>query len=135
MEAFVLGIDIGGTSAKFGLVNKEGDVFHEGSVPTVGTTSVHDFLKPMHERISSVLESQSDYKVLGAGVGAPNGNYLTGNIEKAHNLNWGELVLFSKEFAEYFDFPIVLTNDANAAAIGEKVFGGGKNMDNFVVLS
>ncbi|MFY0651889.1 MAG: ROK family protein [Cyclobacteriaceae bacterium] len=135
MKEFVLGIDIGGTSAKYGLVDRDGEVSHEGSVPTAGTTSVHEFLKPVHEQISEVLKQNSDYKIIGSGIGAPNGNYYRGTIEHAPNLNWGEIVDITGEFKQYFDFPMVLTNDANAAAIGEKVFGGAKDMNDFVIFT
>jgi len=135
MKEFVLGIDIGGTSAKFGLVNRNGEVFNEGSVPTVDTTSVDEVLKPIHEMVTSIMEKNPEYKLIGAGVGAPNSNYYKGTIEFAPNLNWGEMVDFKSEFKKYFDFPMVLTNDANAAAIGEKVFGGGKDMNDFVVFT
>ncbi len=135
MSEFVLGIDIGGTSAKYGLVSRQGDVLHEGSVPTAGTTSVRDFLQPLHTAVSRVLDAHPEYTIIGAGVGAPNGNYYTGRIEHAPNLNWGNRVDFTAEFKSYFDFPMVLTNDANAAAIGEKVFGGAKDMNDFVVFT
>ncbi|MEQ9288072.1 MAG: ROK family protein [Cyclobacteriaceae bacterium] len=135
MKEFVLGIDIGGTSAKFGLVNRTGDVFHEGAVTTVDTTSVDQVLRPISDQVKAVLDAHSDYRIIGAGVGAPNGNYYTGRIEHAPNLKWGSRVDFSAEFKKYFDFPVVLTNDANAAAIGEKVFGGGKDMKDFVVFT
>lgn len=135
MKKFVLGIDVGGTSAKFGLVNIDGEVFHEGAVTTTGTTDVNQVLKPIHEAISKVLSANSDYELMAAGIGAPNGNYYTGTIEFAPNLGWGDYVDFIAEFKKYFDVPTVLTNDANAAAIGEKVFGGAKDMNDFIVFT
>lgn len=135
MKEFVLGIDVGGTSAKFGLVNIDGEVFHEGAVTTTGTTDVNQVLKPIHDAISEVLSLNKDYKLVAAGIGAPNGNYYTGTIEHAPNLGWGNFVDFTKEFKNYFDVPTVLTNDANAAAIGEKVFGGAKDMSDFIVFT
>jgi glucokinase len=135
MKEFVLGIDVGGTSAKFGLVNIIGDVFHEGVVPTTGTTNVNEVLKPIHDAISKVLSQNSDYRLVAAGIGAPNGNYYTGTIEHAPNLGWGDFVDFTQEFKKYFDVPSILTNDANAAAIGEKVFGGAKDMNDFIVFT
>ena len=135
MSDFVLGVDIGGTSAKYGLVTKEGEVSYEGSLPTEGTTDVNQLFDPLYEKVSEILADNPDYNVIGAGVGAPNGNYYTGTIEHAPNLNWGEVVHFARDFEAKFNLPTVLTNDANAAAIGEKIFGGGRSMNDFVVFT
>ena len=120
MKELVLGIDIGGTNTKFGFVDIDGNVFGESTSPTKGYPEFDDYLSQLHKQIDAAkafigIES----KIVGVGIGAPNGNYYQGTIEQAPNLEWQGTVHFVDKLRKYFPVqPIVLTNDANAAAIG-----------------
>ncbi len=136
MRETALGIDIGGTFTKFGLTDVEGNVMMEGSIPTYTHKEIEPFLDSLSEAINQKLDEISEpIEILGIGIGAPNGNYYNGTIEYAPNLHWKGIVPFIDLFKKHFDLPMVLTNDANAAAIGEKVFGGAKNMNDFIVIT
>ena len=132
----VLGIDIGGTNTKFGLVDRSGDVLVSGSMPTNSHFGLSQFMFNLACSINEGIKSSANELVVkGVGIGAPNGNYFHGTIEHAPNLDWEGVVPFVTEFKKYFDLPMVLTNDANAAALGEKVFGKAKELDDFIVIT
>lgn len=136
MKETAIGIDIGGTFTKFGLVDVDGNVLMEGSIPTYVHETIDPFLLSLSQAINKGLDEISEpFEILGIGIGAPNGNYYKGTIEHAPNLNWKGIIPFIDMFRKYFDLPMVLTNDANAAAIGEKVFGGAKDMNDFIVVT
>lgn len=129
---YALGVDIGGTNTVFGIVNQNGTVLYETSVKTKEFHRAEDLV----DYISHDLESNKFRKdLIGIGVGAPNGNYFTGNIEFAPNLQWKGIVPLAKLFSEKMELPTLLTNDANAAAIGEMLFGAAKNMKHFVTIT
>ena len=128
----ILGIDIGGTTIAFGIVNKAGTCIHNHIFDTKSfddpnklVDSVYDFLKTRN-----LLET-----IDGIGIGAPNGNYFTGNIEFAPNLNWKGIIPLAELFKHKFNRPTLLTNDANAAAYGEMVFGNAKDLSDFIVIT
>lgn len=132
MEHLALGIDIGGTNTAYGLVDRQGNVFCEGNIST------KDFQYPIDlvEAIYSDLKNHDDTdRILGIGIGAPNGNTFTGNIEFAPNLNWKGIVPIAQLFEDKFHRPALLTNDANAAAIGEHLFGNAQDLKDFVVIT
>ncbi len=133
----VVGIDIGGTSTKFGIVDKDGHCLKANSINTRQYIDFEEFLKSLHDEIRKIIISiYKDINIKGVGVGAPNANYYRGTIENAPNLNWKGIVPFVKKFKQYFmDCPVVLTNDANAAAIGEMFYGGAKHMKNFIIVT
>lgn len=136
MRETAIGIDIGGTFTKFGLTDVEGNVLMEGSIPTYTHKEIRSFMDALSQAIHENLDALNEpIEILGIGIGAPNGNYYKGTIEHAPNLHWKGIVPFIEMFKEYFDLPMVLTNDANAAAIGEKVFGGAKDMNDFIVIT
>ena len=137
MQEVVLGIDIGGTNSKFGFVTREGELLGEGTCKTKGHPDFTDFLEHLFSHIKEIRENLPSHHLVGVGVGAPNGNYYDGTIVDAPNLEWKGTVPFVKEFRKYLkeDIPIVLTNDANAAAIGEMTFGGAKGMNDFIVFT
>lgn len=136
MQDLVLGIDVGGTNTKFGFVNREGDIVAEGTCKTKGYPEFKDYLTHLVSQVESVKNTIPDVNLLGIGIGAPNGNYYKGTIEKAPNLEWKGTVHFAEELkAHYKDLPVILTNDANAAAIGEMTFGGAKGMKDFIVFT
>jgi glucokinase len=136
MEEVAIGIDIGGTNTKYGILDRSGKSLAEGSISTSEFPEVRDFISALHERLRLLIEAFPEIvKVKGAGIGAPNGNYYSGTIEFAPNLKWKGIVPFTKIFTEITGYDAVLTNDANAAAIGEMIFGGAKNMRDFIVIT
>ena len=138
MKEVALGIDIGGTNTKFGFVDKEGNMYGEASVSTVKTPAgdIDAYLKYIYEEVELLRQSVAEnMHIVGVGIGAPNGNYFTGTIEYAPNLSFRGVVPIVKLFKEYYNVPMVLTNDANAAAIGEMIYGGAKGMKNFIMIT
>ncbi len=133
----VVGIDIGGTFTKFGIVDKEGNCFFEGNVSTQydEDDNIEDYVANLSSKIKAVISNFPDIEVKGIGIGVPNGNYYKGTIEHAANLRWKGIVPLAEIFRKYFSLPVVLTNDANAAAIGEMVYGGAKGMRDFIVIT
>ena len=136
MEKVVAGIDIGGTFTKLGIVNQEGKVYAETSISTDTHKEIGTYLEHLAGAIRRLLtEQQGKLELAGIGIGAPNGNYYRGVIEYAPNLNWKGMIPFVEMFKAHFDIPIVLTNDANAAALGEMMYGGARNMTDFIVIT
>ncbi len=136
MEKVVAGIDIGGTFTKLGIVDQEGKVYAETSISTDTHKDIDTYLEHLAEAVRKLLtEQQGRLELVGIGIGAPNGNYYRGVIEYAPNLNWKGLIPFVELFKAHFDVPIVLTNDANAAALGEMMYGGARTMTDFIVIT
>lgn len=136
MKDVTIGIDIGGTNTKYGVVDREGNVLHQGNIPTTQFEDFQDYFNAMAEVIHKGLaELPASSRLVGIGVGAANGNYYTGNIERATNLRWKGVLPLARLFNEAFDVPCILTNDANAAAVGEMIYGNAKNMKDFVVIT
>ncbi len=136
MREVVLGIDIGGTNTKFGFVDREGELLCDYSISTAVHKTIESFLQSLSNNVQKALNDlNEEVKFVGVGIGAPNGNYYRGTIEQAPNLNWKGVVPFIQLLKEYYALPMVITNDANAAAIGEMVFGGAKNMKDFIVIT
>ena len=131
-KQFALGIDIGGTNSAYGLVDNLGNIAYETSLPTTNFDQPEDLVlaifNDLHKR--DLIDS-----IIGISIGAPNGNHFTGNIEYAPNLKWKGIIPLAKLFQEKFNKPSQLTNDANAAAIGEKLFGNAKDLANFVTIT
>lgn len=137
MKEVTAAIDIGGTYTKFGLVDINGNCLKEGIVNTIDYEDINLFVQDVHAEINKIVESL-DLKVIikGVGIGVPNGNYYSGKIEHAANLKWKGIVPLVDLFQPYYnDIPITLTNDANAAALGEMFFGGGREVKNFIVIT
>jgi len=136
MKELTVGIDIGGTNTKYGIVDREGNVLHQGSIPTTQYENFEDYFDAMAAAIS---EGEKNLpvagKIIGVGVGAANGNYYTGNIEHATNLKWKGVLPLAKMFKEKMNVPCILTNDANAAAVGEMVYGNAQGMKDFIVVT
>lgn len=137
MTDVVIGIDIGGTFTKFGIVDKDGNCLVENFTSTDKFIDFEVYLEHLHTEIEELINGlQVEISIKGIGVGAPNGNYYHGTIEHAPNLNWKGIVPFVEKFSEFFPgLSIVLTNDANAAAIGEMIYGGAVNMKDFIVIT
>jgi len=135
MEKVVAGIDIGGTNTVFGLVDKNGKILFKESVPTDHFPLPGDLVSEISSRIKASLEKYASYELAGIGIGAPNGNYYKGTIEFAPNLKWKGIVPLAQMFSEKSGVKTRLTNDANAAAIGEMIFGGAKGMKDFIFIT
>jgi len=136
MKDIALGIDIGGTFTKFGFIDKDGNSHFDNSVVTTGHNDIETYLASLANGIKKSLKDLGPgFNLVGVGIGAPNGNYYNGTIEYAPNLDWKDVVPFVDLFKKHFDMPMALTNDANAAAIGEMIYGGAKGMKNFVVIT
>jgi glucokinase len=134
MKEIVAGVDIGGTNTVYGLVDRTGFVVAESSLKTTDYPEIGDFVKALVTAINNILSS-GQYKLLGIGIGAPNANYHKGTIELAPNLAWKGIVPLADLIRKQIDVPVIVTNDANAAAMGEMIFGGAKNMRDFIVLT
>ncbi|MDY3344842.1 ROK family protein [Riemerella anatipestifer] len=130
-----LGIDIGGTNTKFGLVNHRGEILGKGRIKT-DYDKIDDFINALYKEIEPILEQHNAKSQLeGIGIGAPNGNYYKGTIENAPNLNWKGIVPLAEKITAKFGVPCKVTNDANAAAYGEMMFGAARGMKNFIMIT
>jgi len=135
MKEVVAGIDIGGTNTVFVLVDDEGNILHETRLKTTDYPEINNYVEALTTGINSLMKGNSDLKLRAIGIGAPNANYHKGTIELAPNLAWKGVVPLADLMKRKIDVPVSMTNDANAAAIGEMIFGGAKNMKNFIVLT
>ncbi len=135
-KQIAIGIDIGGTNTKFGLVNHRGEILAKGSIKTEDYKQVEDFIDALHTNIQPLIENVSSSATLdGIGVGAPNANYYTGTIEQAPNLPWKGIVPFAELMVKKFGVPCKMTNDANAAALGEMMFGAARGKKDFIMIT
>jgi glucokinase len=136
MQQLAIGIDIGGTGTKFGLVDSRGEIVSKGDISTSAYEDVHDFIDALHAALMPLInEAGGMERIRGIGVGAPNGNYYKGTIEYAPNLKWKGVIHFTNLVTDKFELPSALTNDANAAAVGEMIFGAAKGMKDFIVIT
>ena len=141
MKKVAVGIDIGGTNTAIGVVGQDGQVMVKNSIqtPSHGNIDLYisDLAAAVNELIRSVKLVNADVEILGIGIGAPNGNYYNGTIEYAPNLSFRGVVHFVELLRKHFPelSALALTNDANAAAIGEMIYGGAKGMKNFVMYT
>jgi glucokinase len=135
MKEVVVGVDIGGTNSRFGFIDSEGNMAGKGSILTTDYELFEDFNDAFLKEVDRVAGMTDGIKIMGFGIGAPNGNYYTGSIDNAPNLRWKGSILFAEIIKSKTGLPAYLTNDANAAAIGEKVFGNAKDMNDFIVIT
>jgi len=136
MADFAIGIDIGGTNTKFGVVDRHGNILEQDRVLTNEHETVQEFIDDLHAKLKPMIEKVGGpSKFTGIGIGAPNGNYYTGNIEYAANLKWRGIIPLAKMVSEKFGLKVKLTNDANAAAVGEMMYGCAKGMKHFITIT
>ena len=136
LEALAIGIDIGGTGTKFGIVDRVGNVLFSSEISTRKHTDVNDFIDELHSELSKLIDNVGGTgRIKGIGVGAPHGNYYTGTIEYAPNLPWKGIIPLARMMEDKFKIPVVLTNDANAAAIGEMMYGAAQGMKDFIMIT
>jgi glucokinase len=132
----VVGIDIGGTNTVFGFVDREGNILAEDKIPTARHSEVKSFVSALYEAIMTVRSRiTGNIEIIGFGIGAPMGNINKGTIEYAGNLPWKGIIPLAGIFKMHTSLPVVVTNDANAAAVGEMIYGAAKGMRNFVVIT
>ena len=136
---YVVGIDVGGQTTKLGVVDARGTVLAQTVIRTDTHVEIEPYIADLAAALNKVIaEAGVEGKVKGIGVGAPNGNYYTGTIENAVNLSWGgtQTIEFAKLLSEAMNgLPVALTNDANAAAVGEMTYGAARGMKNFIMIT
>lgn len=133
---YAIGIDIGGTNTKYGLVNHRGEIIEKGELKTDGFPTIEEFIDALYDTLNPIIDSNTkDGKVKGIGIGAPNGNFYTGTIEYAPNLHWKGVIPMTNLITEKFGLPSSLTNDANAAAVGEMMYGAARGMRDFIMIT
>ena len=139
VQDLVIGIDIGGQTTKCGIVDARGTVLSQTVIRSDSHTDVNAFIADLAEALNHIIaETKAEGQIRGIGVGAPNGNYYTGTIEGAVNLVWGgtKTIPFAKMLSEQMNgIPVSLTNDANAAAMGEMTYGAARGMKNFIMIT
>ena len=136
--SYVIGIDVGGQTTKLGVVDARGAVLAQTVIRTDNHDTVEPYIAELAEAVNKVIaDAKAEGEIRGIGVGAPNGNYYTGNIESAPNLVWAHnTVEFAKLLSEALEgLPVALTNDANAAAVGEMTYGAARGMKNFIMIT
>ncbi len=135
-KPYVVGIDIGGTNTVFGIVDARGSILCSSSIKTQAYDDVVDYVDAVCKNLLPLLESVGGKeKIKGIGIGAPNGNYYNGTIEFAPNLPWKGIIRLADMVEERLSIPTVLTNDANAAAIGEMTYGVARGMKDFIMIT
>ena len=136
MGTYSLGIDIGGTTTKFGIVNGNGEILDQNRIPTNLHEVVEDFIEDLYTKLLPMMEKVGGIKnFVGIGMGAPNGNIYSGAIEYAPNLKWKGIIPIAELMQKKFGLPTKLTNDANAAAVGEMMYGCAKEMKHFITIT
>jgi len=135
-KPYVIGLDLGGTNSVFGIVDANAKVIAETKVKTQGHGTVEQYVADCVEALNVIIKEVGGIeKIKGMGIGAPNGNYYTGCVEFAPNLPWKDKIPLAQLFSDALGIPVTLTNDANAAAIGEMTYGAAKGMKNFIMIT
>ena len=137
-KPYVIGIDLGGQTAKFGIVDARGNVLKQTAIRSNTQNNPEEFIHDLAEGIKKLIDKEYSIEdIRGIGVGAPNGNYYTGCIENAANLTWAknQIVHFADMLSQRVGVPVALTNDANAAAVGEMTYGAARGMKNFIMIT
>jgi glucokinase len=130
-----IGIDIGGTNTKYGVVNHRGEILQQGELRTDQYPKIELFIDALYNTLEPVINSVKKTNIHGIGIGAPNGNYYNGTIEYAPNLQWRGIIPLAKMISDRFGLPAALTNDANAAAVGEMIYGAARGMKDFIMIT
>ena len=137
---YTIGVDMGGTNTDIGLVTENGNIVKRRNLPTNAYTELEPYVRDMMREIEAMMEEQRtiDGEAIGLegiGIGAPNGNFYTGCVDNAPNLTIKGVLDFGKEIKKYLPVPVVLSNDANAAAYGEYVYGGARGLKHFIMFT
>ncbi len=136
-KPYVVGIDIGGTNTVFGIVDARGHVVAADSVKTRKHVDFDDYIAELHEGLSRLIKANyAEDQIQGIGIGAPNANYYTGEIINPPNLPWGPIIPLAEKVSKAFGgIPVAITNDANAAALGEMTYGAARGMKDFIMIT
>ncbi len=135
-KQLAVGIDVGGTNTKFGIVDKHGHILEQGRMRTDDHENAEDFIEELYGHLNLMMANHGgNEKFVGIGIGAPNGNYYSGTIEYAPNLKWKGIIPIAELMEKKFHLPTKLTNDANAAAVGEMTYGAAKGMKHFITIT
>lgn len=136
-KPYVMGVDIGGTNTVFGIVDARGQVLAADSIKTGKYSNFDDYVEELHREMQRLIESNDAVdKIKGIGIGAPNANYYTGEIVNPPNLPWGPIVPLAEKVSKAFGgIPVAITNDANAAALGEMTYGAARGMKDFIMIT
>ncbi|MDE6696395.1 MAG: ROK family protein [Muribaculaceae bacterium] len=136
-KPYVLGVDIGGTNTVFGIVDARGQVIASDSIKTKKHAEFDDYVEELHNAVERLLRlNDAEDKIQGIGIGAPNANYYTGEIVNPPNLPWGPIIPLAEKVSEAFGgIPVAVTNDANAAALGEMTYGAARGMKDFIMIT
>lgn len=132
---YSIGIDIGGTNTDMGLVRNDGTIIARSNIPTNAYIDLEPYIRDVMACIDKMMKDCNVDAIEGIGIGAPNGNFYTGCVDNAPNLTIKGVLNFEQEIHKYMNVPVVLSNDANAAAYGEMVYGGAKDLDNFIMFT
>jgi glucokinase len=136
LEPLAIGIDIGGTGTKFGIVDRIGNVLFTGDLSTKKHKKIETFIDELFEKLYALIQTVGGSgRIRGIGVGAPNGNFYTGTVDYAPNLPWKGIIPLAQLIQDKFQLPTNLTNDANAAAIGEMMYGAAQGMKDFIMIT
>ncbi len=136
-KPYVLGVDIGGTNTVFGIVDARGQVIASDSIKTKKHAEFDDYVNELHSAVERLIRlNDAEDKIQGIGIGAPNANYYTGEIVNPPNLPWGPVIPLAEKVSEAFGgIPVAVTNDANAAALGEMTYGAARGMKDFIMIT
>jgi glucokinase len=135
-DDYAIGIDIGGTNTVFGIVDHRGDILYRGAISTRKHETIEPYIDELFDALAPAIEQVGGIKsIKGIGIGAPNGNYYKGTIEYAPNLRWKGIVPLVQLVSARFGVPAALTNDANAAAVGEMMYGAARGMKDFIMIT
>ena len=135
-KPYVIGIDMGGTNTAFGIVDARGNVIASSSIKTRKHSKIEDYIDELYTEITRLIDANdAQDKIQGIGIGAPNANYFTGIIEDGVNLPWPTPIPLAKLITEKFGIPTIITNDANAAAIGEMTYGAARGLKDFIMIT
>lgn len=135
-KPYVVGIDIGGTNTVFGIVDARGVVIASSSIKTKKHSKIEDYIDELYVELTKLMEANDAVdKIHGIGIGAPNANYFSGKIEAGVNLPWPTPIPLAQMVSEKFGIPVAITNDANAAAIGEMTYGAARGLKDFIMIT
>ncbi|MCM1152707.1 MAG: ROK family protein [Muribaculum sp.] len=136
-KPYVMGVDIGGTNTVFGIVDARGHVLASDSVKTKKHANFDDYLEELHAGMDRLIKAnEAEDKIQGIGIGAPNANFYTGEIQNPPNLPWGPIIPLAEKMSKIFGgIPVAITNDANAAALGELTYGAARGMKDFIMIT
>ena len=135
-KPYVIGLDLGGTNSVFGIVDARGNIVATTAIKTQAYPDFDDYVKASVDALMPIIDTVGGIeKIKALGIGAPNGNYYNGTIEYAANLVWQGVVPIAKKFEEALGIPVIVTNDANAAAVGESTYGVARGMKNFIMIT